>query len=124
MDSFSFYDSYATQGDICYNVTIRAGEQKPQRDASGGVSITRAVETIPCDRAIVHRKAAEPAPKSAQTVAEDSESAHAEPREMREKAAEADSLIVTLANGENSEQAQESARDKPPMSNFSNARIY
>lgn len=124
MDSFSFYDSYATRGDICYNVIIRAGEQKPQRDASGGVSITRVVETIPCDRAIIHRKAAEPAPKSAQTVAEDSESTHAEPREMREKTAEADSPIVTLASSENSEKAQESAQDKSPMSNFSNARIY
>lgn len=124
MDSFSFLDRFATQGDICYNVTIRSGEQRPQRDASGRVSITRAVETIPCDRTVIHRKADEPAPKSAQTVAEDSESAHAEPREMREKAAETDSPIVTLANGENSEKAQESAQDKPPMSNFSNARIY
>lgn len=124
MDSFSFLDRFATRGDICYNVAIRTGEQKPQRDASGGVNIIRAVETIPCDRTVIHRKAAEPAPKSAQTVAEDSESTHAEPREMREKAAEADNPIVTLANGENSEKAQESTQDKPPMSNFSNARIY
>lgn len=124
---FNGHDFVKPKGTIVYNrVANFAGckEKEPTRAAGDKYHIVENVQTIQPDKTFIPEEAAKPTPKPMQSISADSKSKSTAPREMRENATDSESPVVTLANGENSEKPQESAQDKPSVSNFSTAKIY